>query len=96
MEASCYCTHCRTMVLATGRRANHLLHLILTLVTGGLWILGWAIIALIPVSLRCRQCGVILSARPDPIGTALFVVIVTPASVLILLTLLLILLRLLA
>ncbi len=88
METSRYCARCRAMVLASGRRANHLLHLILTLVTGGLWILGWAIVALIPVPLRCRQCGAALDERLDPVGIVLFLVVSLPVGLLILLTIL--------
>src|SRR4051812_43428975 len=35
-----------TVVLVKGRRANHILHLLLTLVTCGLWLIVWAIVGL--------------------------------------------------
>ena len=33
-------------VLVTGKKTNHLLHLILSIVTLGLWLIVWAVIAL--------------------------------------------------
>jgi hypothetical protein len=33
-----------TAVVVTGRPVNHLLHLILTLLTGGLWLVVWALV----------------------------------------------------
>jgi hypothetical protein len=33
-----------TAVVVTGRPVNHLLHLVATIITGGLWLLPWAVI----------------------------------------------------
>lgn len=46
-------------VLVFGRRPNHTLHLILTLVTAGLWGLVW-----IPVAVLVRERRVVLQVDP--------------------------------
>jgi len=43
--------------MAIGSRPNHVLHLILTILTGGLWLIVWIILALRRGSLRCVRCG---------------------------------------
>lgn len=57
--ASKYCKHCDKQVLATGEKPNHILHLLLTLVTAGLWIIPWIIISGKSnlSRYRCSQCG---------------------------------------
>nr|VFJ93331.1 MAG: hypothetical protein BECKH772A_GA0070896_1005510 [Candidatus Kentron sp. H]VFJ94619.1 MAG: hypothetical protein BECKH772B_GA0070898_1006410 [Candidatus Kentron sp. H]VFK00843.1 MAG: hypothetical protein BECKH772C_GA0070978_1005310 [Candidatus Kentron sp. H] len=57
-QASRYCAHCGKNVLATGTTPNHLLHLILSLVTGGLWIVIWILVSIGKIGgYRCTQCG---------------------------------------
>ncbi|MHC4239959.1 MAG: hypothetical protein ACYSUC_09440 [Planctomycetota bacterium] len=36
---------------------NHVLHLLLTLVTGGLWLIVWILCAIKIGGWRCVQCG---------------------------------------
>jgi len=50
-----YCKHCKKKVLATGEKPNHILRLLLTLVTMGLWIIisGKSNLS----RYRCSQCG---------------------------------------
>src|SRR5438105_15475250 len=54
-----YCTSCRRRTRFVPVRHNHLKHLLWTVFTGGLWLIGWAICllggALRP--LRCAECG---------------------------------------
>ena len=38
-----YCEECGQPMPATIRKPNHILHLILTILTGGLWLIIWAI-----------------------------------------------------
>ena len=38
-----FCNHCNTNVMATGTKPNHLLHLFLTVITLGLWVIVWII-----------------------------------------------------
>jgi hypothetical protein len=56
-EASGYCTDCKKQVLIRRKGTNHLLHLILTLVTGGLWLIVWILCAIKIGGWRCSQCG---------------------------------------
>lgn len=54
-----YCPHDKRMVLATKQTPNHILHLILTAITGGLWAIVWFILAVIASERpwRCPDCG---------------------------------------
>ncbi len=57
-QTGSYCTHCQKDVMATGTRPNHLLHLMLTLVTLGFWIPIWLSISICKLEgYRCTQCG---------------------------------------
>jgi len=52
-----FCDHCNEYVLAVRKGTNHILHLLLSIITGGIWIIVW-----IPVSMkmggwRCSKCG---------------------------------------
>lgn len=51
------CSSCREQRLHIRQGVNHLLHLLLTLVTGGLWIVGWLIALGLKPGWRCSQCG---------------------------------------
>jgi len=55
-----YCKACDKKVLIKKRRANHWLHLIISIVTGGLWWPVWVILTLV-VNKRsvwkCSECG---------------------------------------
>ena len=63
-----YCLSCDGPVLAQKQRPNHILHLLLTLLTGGLWVLPWIMMSL-PSTARCPHCGSAHTAtrasRPD-------------------------------
>jgi hypothetical protein len=56
-EASGYCTHCEKQVLIRRKGTNHVLHLLLTLVTGGLWLIVWILCAIKIGGWHCAQCG---------------------------------------
>ncbi len=53
-----YCNHCQKNVMAQGNRPNHLLHLILSVVTAGFWLVIWLILIVFNAGeYRCTQCG---------------------------------------
>lgn len=57
-QASGYCDVCERRVYATGRAPNHVLHLVLTVFTGGLWGIVWALLAAGTIgNYRCTRCG---------------------------------------
>ena len=51
-----YCLSCDQPVLAEKQRPTHVLHLLLTLLTGGLWLIVWLGLSL-PSTPRCPHCG---------------------------------------
>lgn len=57
-KARRYCPEEEKMVLAQKQTPNHILHLLLTLVTFGAWAIVWAIVAVsAPGRYRCPSCG---------------------------------------
>lgn len=50
-----WCKECDRYVLATAQGANHILHLLLSLISFGLWLPIWFLCCL--VRFRCPQCG---------------------------------------
>lgn len=57
-QKSCFCPHCQEQTLALGRTPNHVLHLILSFFTIGLWIPIWILISLGKIGgYRCSKCG---------------------------------------
>lgn len=51
-----YCPNCDKDVVTETQSPNHLIHLVLSLFTAGLWLPVWIIIALDPKK-NCRDCG---------------------------------------
>ena len=58
-ETSRFCSNCNKQVLARKKGTNHILHLLLTLLTGGLWLIIWILCAIVNGlgSWRCSFCG---------------------------------------
>ena len=57
-QDSRWCGHCQSAVLATGTTPNHVLHLLLSLLTFGLWLPVWLLICAGKVGgYRCTRCG---------------------------------------
>lgn len=54
-----YCPNCGCDVLALSNSVNHVLHLILSVLTGGLWLLVWVLMAARVKDWRCSRCGAI-------------------------------------
>lgn len=53
-----WCPLCKRDVLAVGESPNHVLHLLLTLVTCGLWGIVWGLVAAGAIGgYRCGKCG---------------------------------------
>ena len=51
-----YCPTCKTTVKAERAPTSHVLHLLLTLITAGLWLPVWIIVAM-SASYTCAVCG---------------------------------------
>lgn len=51
-----WCDDCQDWQAAVSPGPNHILHLLLTLVTGGIWIIVWIFAGLVS-DFRCRECG---------------------------------------
>lgn len=51
-----YCNHCKKNIMATKTTPNHILHLILTIFTAGMWGVVWMILYF-KESFRCTECG---------------------------------------
>ena len=56
-ESSGYCTNCENNVLIRARTPNHILHLILSVLTWGLWLIVWVILCIRVKEWHCSQCG---------------------------------------
>lgn len=58
-SASRYCHHCQDRTLAIKNTPNHVLHLILSVCTAGVWLLVWGGLMLFNLAspYRCNRCG---------------------------------------
>lgn len=61
--SSMYCPTCKKQVMAHQKTANHVLHLLLTILTAGLWLLVWIAAIASPGPKRCSQCGSVSRAQ---------------------------------
>ncbi len=54
-----YCQDCKQNVLAEKTKTNHILHLLLTIFTGGIWVIIWilATVASKVKAWKCSHCG---------------------------------------
>ena len=54
-----YCPSCRQMRMFIRERPNHILHLLLTVFTLGIWLLIWPVVSAAKASQRpcCSVCG---------------------------------------
>lgn len=50
-----FCTYCNDYVLSVRNTPNHILHLLLAIATGGLWIIIWIFMS--KSQWRCTACG---------------------------------------
>lgn len=56
-EATGFCRGCNRQVLVRRKGTNHVLHLLLTVVTCGLWLVIWLLSAIKIGGWRCTVCG---------------------------------------
>jgi len=56
-KTSGFCKNCNEQVVMFRKGANHILHLILSIITGGLWIIVWIGSAIKVGGWRCINCG---------------------------------------
>jgi len=70
-EASRHCSTCETQRLIVAAKPNHVLHLLLTLVTGGLWFPVWAWLSMGASKGRCATCGTVVSFKEPRAGIVL-------------------------
>lgn len=65
-----FCKQCSANVLAQCQRPNHILHLLLTLLTAGLWVIVWIIVSARVEEYHCTRCGGLIGretvAPPPP------------------------------
>lgn len=52
-----FCKACNKNVLAVRKGTNHVLHLIMSIVTCGVWIIIWILSAIKIGGWRCPSCG---------------------------------------
>lgn len=56
-QSQMWCPRCNSHTLAQRPGASHLLHLVLTVLTVGLWLPVWILCAVRIGGWRCQQCG---------------------------------------
>jgi hypothetical protein len=52
-----FCQHCKKSVVVFRPGPNHIFHLIMTVITGGLWLIVWIGASVIFGGWRCSVCG---------------------------------------
>ncbi len=58
-QASRFCPGCESNTLAVGTTPNHVLHLVLTVLTIGLWGIVWFLIVIGKTGgYKCSKCGI--------------------------------------
>jgi len=69
VHGSSYCFNCETNVLTVGTKVNHLLHLVLSFLTFGVWIFVWIFLAYSNFeNFRCSKCGLKIGEAPGLTG----------------------------
>lgn len=56
-EKSGFCEACNKQVMVRRKGTNHLLHLILSILTAGFWLIIWVLASVKFGGWRCTQCG---------------------------------------
>lgn len=57
LSSTGYCTQCNKQVLINKKGVNHILHLILTILTLGWWLIIWILLSISWGDWKCSQCG---------------------------------------
>ncbi len=70
-EKAGYCRQCDERVVVRRRSVNHILHLILTICTAGVWLLVWLGVGVKVGGWHCSRCGASATTRiPSNAATA--------------------------
>ncbi len=56
-EATGFCKGCNRQVMIRRQGTNHILHLLLTVLTAGLWLVIWILVSIKMGGWRCSLCG---------------------------------------
>lgn len=51
------CRRCKANTMHLEQKPNHILHLLLTVFTAGIWLIMWLLISMFSGSPKCTQCG---------------------------------------
>ena len=51
------CKACAKPTMHIQQKPNHILHLLLTVCTAGVWLLVWIFVSLVQPAPQCTQCG---------------------------------------
>src|SRR5437773_4179666 len=70
-EIPAHCHDCQLSRPFRRHNANHLLHLLLTVLLGGLWLPVWLLAAVYRGPFRCSSCGAKYVRPPRPISAYL-------------------------
>ena len=52
-----FCNQCQKQVLTQKNTPSHILHLLLSVITVGLWVVVWILISVASGTHRCSECG---------------------------------------
>jgi len=83
-ESSEFCKYCNRQVLAHRKGTNHILHLLLTVFTGGLWLIMWWICSKEKDNWRCTVCGQEMEPTIEALTKSFYLDLVTSIVLLIL------------
>ncbi len=81
-ETGGYCKHCDKKVMLQRSGTNHILHVILSVLTAGIWIPIWILTSIKVGGWRCKECGSSASAGSDGLNTNMGGIIVLLAIIL--------------
>ena len=57
-QCQMYCKGCQRAVLAQRPKVNHILHLLLSILTAGIWIIVWILVSALHLGgWKCSGCG---------------------------------------
>jgi len=80
IRGSAFCKSCHAQVLTAQDAPNHILHLLLSVLTAGMWIPIWFLLAVLPGARRCTRCGLQLNHGSQWFAVLLFIVLVLGAT----------------
>ena len=66
-----YCNTCKAHRLVERKGTNHILHLLLSLLTGGIWLIIWLLSAIKVGGWRCTVCGAKCSVISGSTGSVI-------------------------